>query len=322
MTRTFFHSKIHRATVTQADLDYEGSVTIDAALMEAARIANLEAVHVWNVTRGTRLVTYAIEGPRGSGTICVNGAAAHLNHPGDVVIIATFAELDEAEASRHVPTVVLVDERNRVKDPRAVEVPGPARRAAPPPPGGVPEPRQEHFYTRTITCRGHCRSDGLWAIEGQLVDTRTYASVSAEGRWSPPGEPIHDLRVTITVDDDYVIRAASAAVQESPFASCVDVTPFYSKLVGLRLATGFASAVRERLGGTAGCTHLNELLSPMATAAFQTIAGGRARRDGGGPPPPDVFGALRDTCYALREGGEVVRKVGRALGDHDTTRTP
>ncbi len=126
MRRTLFKSKIHRATVTQADLHYEGSVTIDVALMEAANIANYEAVHIWNVTRGTRLQTYAIEGGRGSGTICINGAAAHLNQPGDVVILATFAEFEEAEARSHVPTVILVDERNRIVEKRA-EVPGPAR---------------------------------------------------------------------------------------------------------------------------------------------------------------------------------------------------
>ena len=128
MRRTLFKSKIHRATVTQADLHYEGSVTIDVALMEAADIANYEAVHIWNVTRGTRLQTYAIEGPSGSGTICINGAAAHLNQPGDIVILATFAEVEEAEVRSHVPTVVLVDERNRVKEMRA-EVAGPARPA-------------------------------------------------------------------------------------------------------------------------------------------------------------------------------------------------
>jgi aspartate 1-decarboxylase len=128
MRRTLFKSKIHRATVTQADLHYEGSVTIDVALMEAADIANYEAVHIWNVTRGTRLQTYAIEGPSGSGTICINGAAAHLNQPGDIVILATFAEVEEAEVRSHVPTVVLVDERNRVKEKRA-EVAGPARPA-------------------------------------------------------------------------------------------------------------------------------------------------------------------------------------------------
>ena len=130
MRRTFFKSKLHRATVTHADLDYEGSVTIDAALMEAARIAEYEAVHVWNVTRGTRLQTYAIEGERGSGIVCINGAAAHLCRPGDRVIIATFAELEEREASAHVPTVVLVTSDNRIAAKSVVEVAGPARRAS------------------------------------------------------------------------------------------------------------------------------------------------------------------------------------------------
>jgi aspartate 1-decarboxylase len=126
--RVMFKSKIHRATVTQADVDYEGSVTIDATLMEAADILPYEQVHVWNVTRGTRLETYAIVGAPGSGVICINGAAAHLMHPGDLVILATFTELDEAEARKHQPRVVLVDEKNRIKQANAVEVPGPSRR--------------------------------------------------------------------------------------------------------------------------------------------------------------------------------------------------
>ena len=128
MRRTFFKSKIHRATVTQADLDYEGSVTIDEDLMDAAGIWNYEAVHIWNVARGTRLQTYAIQGPRGSGTICVNGAAAHLNKPGDLVILATFAELEESEARAFVPKVVLVDRQNRIVLKDAVEIAGPERR--------------------------------------------------------------------------------------------------------------------------------------------------------------------------------------------------
>jgi aspartate 1-decarboxylase len=128
MRRTFFKSKIHRATVTQADLDYEGSVTIDEDLMDAAGIWNYEAIHIWNVTRGTRLQTYAIKGPRGSGTICVNGAAAHLNKPDDVVILATFAELEESEARAFVPKVVLVDRQNRIVVKDAVEIAGPERR--------------------------------------------------------------------------------------------------------------------------------------------------------------------------------------------------
>jgi len=128
MRRTLFKSKIHRATVTQADLDYEGSVTIDAALMRAANILPYEKVAIWNRTNGARLETYALEGAAGSGVICVNGAAAHLARPGDVVIIATFAEaVDEAEARAWTPTVVHVDAQNRIR-PISGEVPGPERR--------------------------------------------------------------------------------------------------------------------------------------------------------------------------------------------------
>ncbi len=128
MRRILFKSKIHRATVTHADLEYEGSVTIDEDLMDAAGIWNYEAVHVWNITRGTRLETYAIKGPRGSGVVCINGAAAHLNKPGDRVILATFAELEESEARAHEPAVVLVDRQNRIVAKDAVELAGPERR--------------------------------------------------------------------------------------------------------------------------------------------------------------------------------------------------
>lgn len=114
MRKQMFLSKIHRATITHADLEYEGSVTIDADLMEAADIFEHEAVHIWNVTRGTRLVTYALRGPRGSGVICINGAAAHLNQPDDLCIIATFGDMDVEEARRHEPKVVFVDRKNRI----------------------------------------------------------------------------------------------------------------------------------------------------------------------------------------------------------------
>ena len=128
MRRTFFKSKIHRATVTHADLDYEGSVSIDEDLMDAAGIWPYEAVHVWNITRGTRIQTYAIQGERGSGVVCINGAAAHLNRPGDLVILATFAELEESEARTHAPKVVLVDRANKIVAKDAIEVAGPGRR--------------------------------------------------------------------------------------------------------------------------------------------------------------------------------------------------
>ena len=126
MRRRMFGSKIHRATVTVADVDYEGSVTIDQDLLDAAGILEWEEVHIWDVTNGNRLATYAISGPRGSGVIGINGAAAHLVHPGDVVILATFVELSDAEAREHQPTAVFVDEQNRVKELRAERVTVPA----------------------------------------------------------------------------------------------------------------------------------------------------------------------------------------------------
>jgi aspartate 1-decarboxylase len=113
MHRTLMNGKIHRATVTQADLHYVGSLTIDADLMAAADIVEGERVQVVDITNGARLETYAITGAAGSGVIGVNGAAAHLVHPGDLVIIITYAQVDEAERAAHRPRVVHVDADNR-----------------------------------------------------------------------------------------------------------------------------------------------------------------------------------------------------------------
>lgn len=116
MTRTMLKSKIHRATVTSTDLNYEGSLTIDAELLEAAEILPLEQIHVWDVTNGTRLITYALEGERGSGTVQVNGAGAHLINPGDIIIIASFAQLDSDELGDYSPRVLLMGDGNRIAE--------------------------------------------------------------------------------------------------------------------------------------------------------------------------------------------------------------
>jgi len=116
MNRTLLKSKIHRATVTEADLEYEGSVTIDRDLMDAADFSHYEQVHVFNITNGNRLVTYVIEGERGSGEICVNGAAAHLATEGDILIIASFSSYDEEECKSHSPKLVYVDSGNKILD--------------------------------------------------------------------------------------------------------------------------------------------------------------------------------------------------------------
>ena len=116
MRRIMMKSKIHRATVTETNLDYEGSLTVDQDLLEAADILPNEQIHVWDVTNGARLVTYALAGLRGSGAVCVNGAGAHLIGIGDLIIIASYAEMRNRDARKHEPTVVFVDERNRVTE--------------------------------------------------------------------------------------------------------------------------------------------------------------------------------------------------------------
>lgn len=114
MQRILLKSKIHRATVTDAQLHYEGSVTIDHELMLAANIVEHEQVHIYDVNNGNRLITYAIRGPASSGTICINGAAAHRVSPGDLIIICAYAQFSEEEVASHHPKVIRVDAENRL----------------------------------------------------------------------------------------------------------------------------------------------------------------------------------------------------------------
>ncbi|KAB2840072.1 aspartate 1-decarboxylase [bacterium] len=114
MFRNLLKSKIHRATVTDADLHYEGSVSVDLDLLEAADILPHEHVHIWDVTNGNRFETYALAAPRGSATVCINGAAAHLAKKGDIVIITSFVTLPEEKLAGHQPKVVLVDAHNQI----------------------------------------------------------------------------------------------------------------------------------------------------------------------------------------------------------------
>ncbi len=114
LTRPMMISKIHRATVTQADLHYVGSVTVDADLLEAVDLLPGQQVDIVDVTNGARLTTYAIPGERGSGQVCINGAAAHLVHPGDIVILIAYGMLADADARTFLPRVVFVDSENRI----------------------------------------------------------------------------------------------------------------------------------------------------------------------------------------------------------------
>jgi aspartate 1-decarboxylase len=120
MIRTLLKSKLHRATVTDANLHYEGSLTVDEDLLRAADILEHEQIDVYDISNGARLTTYAINGPAGSGQVCINGAAAHLIKPGDLIIVASYGQYQPAEAAVHRPRIVLVDEQNRALPATAV----------------------------------------------------------------------------------------------------------------------------------------------------------------------------------------------------------
>jgi aspartate 1-decarboxylase len=122
-------SKIHRATITETNRDYEGSVTVDADLLDAADIVPFEEIHVWDVTNGARLTTYALAGERGSGMVCVNGAGAHLIKKGDLIIIATYFWLPDKKARRHSPTVIFMDKKNRPKTKEKLQKPVKVKKA-------------------------------------------------------------------------------------------------------------------------------------------------------------------------------------------------
>ncbi|HAG51685.1 MAG TPA: aspartate 1-decarboxylase [Deltaproteobacteria bacterium] len=115
MQRIMLKSKIHRATVTDANVDYEGSITLDEDLMETAGLLPFEQVHIYNITNGQRFQTYVIRGERGMGEVCINGAAAHLAKKGHIIIIASYVSMEEAEAINHQPILVYVDEKNKIK---------------------------------------------------------------------------------------------------------------------------------------------------------------------------------------------------------------
>ena len=156
-------SKIHRATVTQADLDYVGSITVDVDLLEAADLLPGERVDICNCTNGNRLSTYVIPGERGAGEICVNGAAAHLVSPGDVIILIAYSQMSDAEARTYLPHVVFVDAANRIvergTDPgQARPTPtSPASRGCAPPASPWPRPEPDPAPPAT-----RCDQDRMW----------------------------------------------------------------------------------------------------------------------------------------------------------------
>lgn len=136
----------------------------------------------------------------------------------------------------------------------------------------LPEPSpRRHAHTRAIDYKGFEREDGLWDIEAHMTDTKTY---SFKNNWRGEvavGEPLHEMMLRVTIDDHFVIQEVVAATEHSPFQMCPEITPVYKSLVGIKMGLGWRKAIRMKVGGVQGCTHLTELLFPMATVAMQTI---------------------------------------------------
>ncbi len=170
-----------------------------------------------------------------------------------------------------------------------------------------PAAPREHIHTRQVECRGYRREDGLWAIEGHITDVTTY---SFRNRWRgeiASGEPVHEMWLRLTIDDDLLIHAAEAATDAGPYQVCPEITPNYAVLAGERIKSGYTRRVKELLGGVKGCTHLVELLGPIATTAFQTTVAARSRKGAQGPRRrrPGII----NTCHALAEDGAVVKRL-------------
>jgi hypothetical protein len=178
-----------------------------------------------------------------------------------------------------------------------------------------PPVAREHIHTRVVECRGFRREDGLWDIEGRITDVKTYAFGNHFRGEIPAGTPVHDMRLRLTVDDRLTIHEVEAVTEASPYEVCPNVAPNFARLKGLRIRPGFQAEVRSRLGGTEGCTHLVELLVPVATTAYQTVFPYRERQrreqqkaEGKPRERPSRRPPLLDTCHAFASDGELVKR--------------
>jgi hypothetical protein len=174
-------------------------------------------------------------------------------------------------------------------------------------PLSAPAPRSPS-HTRRVECRGYRRDDGLWDIEGHLVDTKSYDLPSSHRGTGTirAGEPLHEMWLRLTVDLALLVHEVEAVTEWGPYAGCGDITPQFQKLKGLTIKAGWTRATRELLGGIKGCTHLVELLGPVATTAFQTIYAAREQVQPAGADGrrPGLIGS----CHMYAPDGAIVRE--------------
>jgi hypothetical protein len=174
-----------------------------------------------------------------------------------------------------------------------------------------PSVPREPIHTRHVVCHGYRRADGMWDIEGHLTDTKAYDFSSQFRGTVHSGEPVHQMWIRLTVDDNLVIREVEAQTDHSPFPICGGITGNFARLKGISIRPGFHLKVRELLGGVEGCTHLVEMLGPVATTAFQTIYPyrERLRRERGETAATPRRVSLLNTCHGWSSKGEVVKEL-------------
>ena len=165
---------------------------------------------------------------------------------------------------------------------------------------------RELIHKRRIECNGYRRNDGLWDIEGHITDTKDYDFESSWRGSMPAGTPIHEMWIRLTIDDNYLIHKAEACTDYSPYPICPQAASSMKKMEGVRMMSGWRREINKQLGGTLGCTHLRELLGPIATTAFQTIAPIRSRDEN---TSTTKVPGLINTCYAYSADKEVVKKL-------------
>lgn len=175
----------------------------------------------------------------------------------------------------------------------------------------APAPRQ-HVHTRQVATCGYLRDDGLWDIEGELVDTETYFYRNDDGLEREPGDPVHHMKIRLTVDDAMTVRDAATSMPGTPFPECQDAASPVRGIIGVTIGAGWRKAIDAVMGGTRGCAHLRELLAAMATVAFQTIPGYRShqRRLRGEPASTTGKPAYQmGKCLAWDFNGPVIARV-------------
>ncbi len=170
-----------------------------------------------------------------------------------------------------------------------------------------PPVERQHLHTRTFQFSGYRRGDGLWDIDGHMTDIKTYGFKNDFRGEIGPEEPLHDMWIRLTLDDDFLVHDIEAATEAAPYQVCPQITPNFKKVIGVRVGRGWRQKIRERVGGVEGCTHLVELLGAMATVAFQTIYPVLAKTATARASTQKPV--LIDSCHAFRADGEVVKKT-------------